>query len=132
MRETDGAICQVALEIEEGNGGLAPVVLVDPAEHRVDLTDIDRHPVAAHFERHAFTFLVLDGANLYSLIETAKANNIEPYRYLAALFKKLPLAQTVDDYEALLPWNLELGGAWAVLRASAPTPRARAWFIART
>ena len=50
-------------------------------------------------------------ANLYSLIETAKANNIEPYRYLVALFKKLPLAQTVDDYEALLPWNLELGGA---------------------
>ena len=50
-------------------------------------------------------------ANPYSLIETAKANNIEPYRYLVALFKKLPLAQTVDDYEALLPWNLELGGA---------------------
>lgn len=48
-------------------------------------------------------------ANLYSLIETAKANNIEPYRYLVALFKQLPLAQTVDDYEALLPWNIELG-----------------------
>lgn len=48
-------------------------------------------------------------ANLYSLIETAKANNIEPYRYLVALFKKLPLAQTADDYEALLPWNIELG-----------------------
>lgn len=48
-------------------------------------------------------------ANLYSLIETAKANNIEPYRYLVVLFKKLPLAQTVDDYEALLPWNIALG-----------------------
>ncbi|MDM0053742.1 transposase domain-containing protein [Variovorax sp. J22R115] len=47
-------------------------------------------------------------ANLYSLIETAKANNVEPYRYLVALFKKLPLAQTVDDYEALLPWNIAL------------------------
>lgn len=47
-------------------------------------------------------------ANLYSLIETAKANNIEPYRYLAALFKKLPLAQTADDYETLLPWNIAL------------------------
>ena len=30
-------------------------------------------------------------AYLYSLIETAKANDIEPYRYLVALFKKLPL-----------------------------------------
>ena len=45
-------------------------------------------------------------ANLYSLIETARANGIEPYRYLVALFKKLPLAQTADDYEALLPWRL--------------------------
>lgn len=50
-------------------------------------------------------------ANLYSLIETAKANNIEPYRYLVALFKQLPLAQTVDDYEALLPWNIALPAA---------------------
>lgn len=50
-------------------------------------------------------------ANLYSLIETAKANGIEPYGYLVALFRKLPLAQTVDDYEALLPWNIELGPA---------------------
>ncbi|RZL85567.1 MAG: transposase domain-containing protein, partial [Variovorax sp.] len=32
----------------------------------------------------------------------------EPYRYLVALFKKLPLAQTADDYEALLPWNIAL------------------------
>jgi transposase len=47
-------------------------------------------------------------ANLYSLIETAKANGIEPYRYLVALFKQLPLAQTADDYEALLPWRINL------------------------
>lgn len=45
-------------------------------------------------------------ANLYSLIETCKANSIEPYGYLIALFKALPLAQKVDDYEALLPWRL--------------------------
>lgn len=50
-------------------------------------------------------------ANLYSLIETAKANGVEPYRYLVALFKKLPLAETVDDYEALLPWNIALADA---------------------
>lgn len=50
-------------------------------------------------------------ANLYSLIETAKANNIEPYRYLVALLKKLSLAQTVDDYKALLPWNIDIGSA---------------------
>ena len=43
-------------------------------------------------------------ANLYSLIETAKANGIEPFRYLRALFKQLPRARSADDYAALLPW----------------------------
>lgn len=38
---------------------------------------------------------------------------IEPYHYLVALFKRLPLAQTVDDYEALLPWNIGLASATA-------------------
>ncbi|MCP1121204.1 IS66 family transposase [Robbsia andropogonis] len=45
-------------------------------------------------------------ANLYTLVETCKANDIAPYRYLTWLFKKLPLSTTVDDYEALLPWNM--------------------------
>ena len=45
-------------------------------------------------------------ANLYSLIETCKANSVEPYGYLVALFKALPFAQKVDDYEAPLPWRL--------------------------
>jgi hypothetical protein len=47
-------------------------------------------------------------ANLYSLIETAKANRVEPYRYLCELFTRLPQAQTVDDIEALLPWKIVL------------------------
>jgi transposase len=51
--------------------------------------------------------------NLYSLIETAKANNVEPYAYLVALFKALPHAQTADDYEALLPWRIPLPGSKA-------------------
>jgi transposase len=44
-------------------------------------------------------------ANLYSLIETGKANGIDPYTYLVDLFRKLPLAQNAKDFEALLPWN---------------------------
>jgi transposase len=47
-------------------------------------------------------------ANLYSIIETCKANGIEPYHYLVELFRALPLATTVDDYEALLPWKIRL------------------------
>jgi len=46
-------------------------------------------------------------ANLYSLIETAKANGLEPYAYLRYLFAELPKAETVDAIEALLPGNLD-------------------------
>ena len=47
-------------------------------------------------------------ANLYSLLQTCKVNGINSYRYLQALLVALPLAQTADDYEALLPWNIFL------------------------
>ena len=47
-------------------------------------------------------------ANLYSLLQTCKVNAINSYRYLQALLVALPLAQTADDYEALLPWNIAL------------------------
>jgi hypothetical protein len=47
-------------------------------------------------------------ANLYSLIETAKANGVEPHAYLARLFAELPHASTVEQFEALLPWNVSL------------------------
>lgn len=43
-------------------------------------------------------------ANLYSLVETAKANGLEPYAYLRRVFTELPAATTVADIEALLPW----------------------------
>jgi hypothetical protein len=45
-------------------------------------------------------------ANLYSLIETAKANGVEPHAYLARLFAELPFANTVKQFEVLLPWNI--------------------------
>jgi transposase len=45
-------------------------------------------------------------ANLYSLIETAKANNVEPSIYLKEVFTRLPAATCIEDVEALLPWNV--------------------------
>jgi transposase len=44
-------------------------------------------------------------ANLYSLIETAKANGLEPYAYLKKLFTLLPQAECLKDIDALLPWE---------------------------
>ena len=49
------------------------------------------------------------GANssaiIYSLVETAKANGIEPYLWLRRVLRELPAAKTVEEVEALLPWN---------------------------
>lgn len=44
----------------------------------------------------------------YSLIETAKANGLEPLEYYQHILAALPCAETVDKVEALLPWNVEL------------------------
>ena len=46
-------------------------------------------------------------AALYSLIETAKANNLEPYWYLRYLFERLTLAKTEADYRSLLPQYID-------------------------
>ena len=43
------------------------------------------------------------GATFFSLVETAKANGLEPYSYLRYIFEKLPLAETDQDYRNLLP-----------------------------
>ena len=46
-------------------------------------------------------------ANLYSLIETAKANAIEPWAYLNVLFEALPRIEDPAEIEALLPARLD-------------------------
>ena len=43
-------------------------------------------------------------AALYSIVESAKANGKEPYKYLKELFEKLPSAKSDEDYENLLPY----------------------------
>ncbi|MFQ5700202.1 MAG: IS66 family transposase, partial [Myxococcota bacterium] len=47
-------------------------------------------------------------ARLYSLVETAKANGIEPWTYLHQVFTKLPAATGPEDIETLLPWRIEI------------------------
>jgi hypothetical protein len=46
-------------------------------------------------------------ARLYSLVESAKANGVEPHAYLTYLFTHLPSASRVEHFEALLPWNVK-------------------------
>jgi len=50
------------------------------------------------------------GANasaiIYSMVETAKANGLEPYTWLRRILRDLPAAKTLEEFEVLLPWNL--------------------------
>lgn len=46
-------------------------------------------------------------AAFYSLIETAKANGIEPNSYLKYIFTKLPHAKSTDELKDLLPQYLD-------------------------
>lgn len=50
-------------------------------------------------------------ANLYSLVMTCRANNINAYYYFAHLFKVLPTRSLQDDLTDLMPWNLDIDEA---------------------
>ncbi|HEX4045913.1 MAG TPA: transposase domain-containing protein, partial [Gammaproteobacteria bacterium] len=53
----------------------------------------------------------VDGANaaatIFSIIETCKYYTVEPYDYLRYVLNALPLCQTIDDYEKLLPYKID-------------------------
>ena len=46
-------------------------------------------------------------ANLYSLVNCARVNGLEPYAYMLHLFDELPKADSTETLEALLPWNVK-------------------------
>ncbi len=46
-------------------------------------------------------------AAINSLIETAKANGLEPYLYLRYIFGQLPLIGDPEGYKKLLPQHLD-------------------------
>jgi len=45
-------------------------------------------------------------ATCYSLIETAKANDLDPSQYIQYVLKNITDADRVEKLEALLPWNM--------------------------
>ncbi len=44
----------------------------------------------------------------YGLMLTAKQHNLDPFKYYCAIIKRLPYCSSISDYEALLPWNIQL------------------------
>ena len=50
-------------------------------------------------------------AAIYSVIETCKANDIDPFKYLVYLFERMPNMNFKihpEELDALLPWNEEI------------------------
>jgi hypothetical protein len=45
---------------------------------------------------------------LYTLIETAKENGVNPYDYLRAVILKAADMTAGDDWTQLLPWKIDL------------------------
>lgn len=66
-------------------------------------------------------------AFLYSLIETADANGLEPYWYLRYLFEKLPHAKNDDDLRLLLPNRLDMDTIRVFFSSSFPK-----WMLERS
>lgn len=80
---------------------------------RLPISNIQAEHVAKAIAVPRKNFLFADtpagadaSAMIYSLLESAKINGQHPQRYLSVLLSELPNAQSLDDIESLLPWNI--------------------------
>ncbi len=55
------------------------------------------------------------GAVIYSLIETCKAHDIEPYQYFRYILKKIPSCSTEEESRQLLPFNIDRNELTAIV-----------------
>jgi len=60
-------------------------------------------------------------AIVYSMVETARVNNLRPLDYLTLLFKRLPNLEPGASLDQLLPWADEVQARYG------STPAARCW-----
>lgn len=79
-----------------------------------NVTERDIRPFTTGRKNWMFSTSV-DGANasanLYSLVMTCRANDMNPYYYFQHLFAELPKRSPTDDVSDLMPWNVEIGEA---------------------
>jgi hypothetical protein len=47
-------------------------------------------------------------AIMYTLVQTARANGLDPFEYLTYVYERLPNMTTAKEVESLLPWNVRL------------------------
>ncbi len=76
-----------------------------------NLTEQEIKPLVIARKNFMFADSV-DGAHAIcmhmSLIRSALVHGLDPYQYYLATLKKIPHCKTVEDYEALLPWNINI------------------------
>jgi len=73
-------------------------------------------------------------ALFYSLIETAKANGMNPYDYVWYILTKAPLCKTEEDWDQLLPWNMdadEIQKMHDTRNSAAPDPNRTSPYVIR-
>lgn len=85
---------------------------LDDGRYRIDNNPVENaiRPFAIVRKNWLFSASVKGAkanANIYSLIETAKANPLEPYAYLKRVFNELPNATEFNAVDRLLPWELD-------------------------
>lgn len=82
-----------------------------------NLTEQEIKPLVIARKNFMFCSSV-DGAKAlcmhFSFTRTAKAHGLDPYHYYVKLLKSIPHCQSIEDYEKLLPWNINLNYVKAV------------------
>ncbi len=76
-----------------------------------NVTERDIRPFATGRKNWMFSTSVggaKASANLYSLVMTCRANDINPYYYFRHLFAELPKRSPSDDMSDLMPWGVDL------------------------
>ncbi len=82
-----GEYRQMPLFAEEASQSRDPVGEAGTGPDRCEEREIAGSPRAAKAS-----------ATFFTLIETAKANGLEPFDYLKTLFERLPLANSKEDF----------------------------------
>jgi transposase len=76
-----------------------------------NLTEQEIKPLVMARKNFLFSASV-DGAKALCMhlgfIRTAKKHGLDPYHYYVNILKALPQCVSVEDYEKLLPWNIQL------------------------
>ena len=112
VQALDGAIAKAFVYLN--NQFIKLSVFLEDGHLSIDNNNAERHvrPIALGRKNWLFATSTKGAvalANWFSIIETAKANKLDPYKYLTYLFTQLPLYERDDlDIEPLLPWNVDL------------------------